>query len=350
MRKVKPRRNDDSRGTSFPPPQGTSQKKSTLKRKAAKAPRKRTKRVSKATRKKPVASGDAPSSSAHFVFITGLSGSGKTLAMKALEDTGFFCVDNLPPELIDPFAELTAKGGDNANRVAIVADIRERGFLRNFPLVFRRLRQRGIQTTLLFLEARNEVLVRRFSESRRPHPLASTKGGAILEAVKTERRKLSAIRRLADVILDTSSMTAHQLRRNLLERFTDPGERKVPALNVVSFGYKYGIPLDADLVFDVRFLANPYFESKLRKKDGNDPLVEKFIMSHRETKEFLARLKSFVDYLIPKFALEGKSYLTIAVGCTGGRHRSVMVANVLARHIVNEGRSAKVMHRDVENE
>ena len=246
--------------------------------------------------------------------------------MKALQATGFFCVDNLPPELIDPFAELTAKGGDNANRVAIVADMRERGFLKNFPRVFRRLRQRGFQTTLVFLEARNEVLVRRFSESRRPHPLASEKGGAILEAVRTERRKLSAIRRLADVILDTSEMSAHQLRRYLLERFTDPGDRKVPALNVVSFGYKYGVPLDADLVFDVRFLANPYFEGKLRNKDGHDPAVEKFMLSHRETGEFLTRLMSFVDYLIPKYALEGKSYLTIAIGCTGGRHRSVMVA------------------------
>ncbi len=290
------------------------------------------------------------SSSAQFVFITGLSGSGKTLAMKALEDTGFFCVDNLPPELIDAFAEFTAKGGDNANRVAIVADMRERGFLKNFPRVFRRLRQRGFQTTLVFLEARNEVLVRRYSESRRPHPLASDKGGAILEAVRTERRKLSAIRRFADVILDTSEMTAHQLRRYLLEHFTDPRDRKVPALNVISFGYKYGVPLDADLVFDVRFLINPYFESKLRSKDGNDPAVEKFILSDHETGEFLTRLKSFVDYLIPKYALEGKSYLTIAIGCTGGRHRSVMVANALAHHIADAGRSAKVTHRDVENE
>jgi UPF0042 nucleotide-binding protein len=290
------------------------------------------------------------SSSAHFVFITGLSGSGKTLALKALEDTGFFCVDNLPPELIDPFAELTAKGGDNANRVAIVADMRERGFLKNFPRVFRRLRQRGLKTTLVFLEARNDILIRRFSESRRPHPLAPDKGGAILEAVRTERRKLSGIRRFADVILDTSELTAHQLRRYLLEHFTEPSDSKSPALNVISFGYKYGVPLDADLVFDVRFLINPYFESKLRHKDGNDPVVVKFILSHHETEEFLTRLKSFVDYLIPKYALEGKSYLTIAVGCTGGRHRSVMVANSLARHITEAGRSAKIIHRDVENE
>lgn len=321
-----------------------------MNRKGAKAPRKKSKPAGKVIRQEPVASGEKTSSTAHFVFITGLSGSGKTLAMKALEDTGFFCVDNLPPELIDPFADLTAKGGNSANRVAIVADIRERGFLKKFPRVFHRLRQSGFQTTLVFLEARNDVLVRRFSESRRPHPLAPAKGGTILEAVKTERRKLSPIRSLADVILDTSEMTAHQLRRNLRERFADPGERKVPTLNIVSFGYKYGIPLDADLVFDVRFLANPYFESKLRKKDGNDPRVEKFILSHRETEEFLTRLKSFVDYLIPNFALEGKSYLTIAIGCTGGFHRSVMVANALARHIAKQGRSAIVTHRDMENE
>ena len=285
-----------------------------------------------------------------FVFITGLSGSGKTLAMKALEDSGYFCVDNLPHELITPFAELTAKSGQSIDQVAIVADIRERGFLKDFPGVFQRLRERGFKTTLLFLEARNDILVRRFSESRRPHPLATGSIGALGDAVRAERRKLSSIRRLADQILDTSEMTGRQLRRYLLEQFANGGLHQHPSMTIVSFGYKYGIPLDADLVFDVRFLVNPYFEKKLRAKDGNDPAVEQFMLSHPGTEELLERLKSFVEYLIPQVTTEGRSYLTIAVGCTGGKHRSVMVANALAHFVRGKGFPVELLHRDVENE
>ncbi len=288
--------------------------------------------------------GKAP---ARFVFITGLSGSGKTLAMKALEDAGFFCVDNLPPKLLGPFAELTAKGGESIERVAVVVDIRERGFLKDFPEVFGRLRKRGFETTLIFLEARDEVVVRRFSESRRPHPLAVGKG-SVLEAVRKERRKLSAIRRLADQILDTSEMTVHELRRYLLEQFRDVEGRRGPAMNVVSFGYKFGVPQDADLVFDVRFLPNPFFEKDLRAKDGNHPAVERFLLSFPATNEFIQRLESFVNYLIPQYTSEGKSYLTIAIGCTGGRHRSVMVAKEMAGRLKKQGFSVTVTHRDVE--
>ncbi|MEE9180494.1 MAG: RNase adapter RapZ [Vicinamibacteria bacterium] len=288
--------------------------------------------------------GKAP---ARFVFITGLSGSGKTLAMKALEDAGFFCVDNLPPKLLGPFAELTAKGGESIERVAVVVDIRERGFLKDFPEVFGRLRKRGFETTLIFLEARDEVVVRRFSESRRPHPLAVGKG-SVLEAVRKERRKLSAIRRLADQILDTSEMTVHELRRYLLEQFRDVEGRPGPAMNVVSFGYKFGVPHDADLVFDVRFLPNPFFEKDLRAKDGNHPAVERFLLSFPATNEFIQRLESFVNYLIPQYTSEGKSYLTIAIGCTGGRHRSVMVAKEMAGRLKKQGFSVTVTHRDVE--
>ncbi|MEE9262826.1 MAG: RNase adapter RapZ [Vicinamibacteria bacterium] len=288
--------------------------------------------------------GKAP---ARFVFITGLSGSGKTLAMKALEDAGFFCVDNLPPKLLGPFAELTAKGGESIERVAVVVDIRERGFLKDFPEVFGRLRKRGFETTLIFLEARDEVVVRRFSESRRPHPLAVGKG-SVLEAVRKERRKLSAIRRLADQILDTSEMTVHELRRYLLEQFQDVEGRRGPAMNVVSFGYKFGVPHDADLVFDVRFLPNPFFEKDLRAKDGNHPAVERFLLSFPATNEFIQRLESFVNYLIPQYTSEGKSYLTIAIGCTGGRHRSVMVAKEMAGRLKKQGLSVTVTHRDVE--
>ncbi len=288
--------------------------------------------------------GKAP---ARFVFITGLSGSGKTLAMKALEDAGFFCVDNLPPKLLGPFAELTAKGGESIERVAVVVDIRERGFLKDFPEVFGRLRKRGFETTLIFLEARDEVVVRRFSESRRPHPLAVGRG-SVLEAVRKERRKLSAIRRLADQILDTSEMTVHELRRYLLEQFRDVEGRLGSAMNVVSFGYKFGLPHDADLVFDVRFLPNPFFEKDLRAKDGNHPAVERFLLSFPATNEFIQRLESFVNYLIPQYTSEGKSYLTIAIGCTGGRHRSVMVAKEMAGRLKKQGFSVTVTHRDVE--
>jgi len=285
---------------------------------------------------------------ARFVFITGLSGSGKTLAMKALEDAGFFCVDNLPPSLLGPFAELTAKGGEGLDRVAVVADIRERGFLKDFPDVFQRLRHRGFQTSLIFLEAREEILVRRFSESRRPHPLAVGKG-SVRDAVRKERRKLAAIRRLADQVLDTSEMTVHELRRYLLEHFQDLGAPRGPAINVLSFSYKYGVPHDADLVFDVRFLVNPFFEKSLRNKDGNDPAVERFLFSFPATNEFIQKLDSFVNYLIPQYMSEGKSYLTIAIGCTGGRHRSVMVANEMARRLEKRGLSVTLAHRDVDS-
>jgi UPF0042 nucleotide-binding protein len=294
-------------------------------------------RVSKMSKKK---------TQARFVFITGLSGSGKTLAMKALEDAGFFCVDNLPPSLLGPFAELTAKGGESLDRVAVVADIREREFLKDFPDVFRRLRQRGFETTLIFLEARDEILARRFSESRRPHPLAVGKG-SVRDAVRKERRKLSAIRRLADQVLDTSEMTVHELRRYLLDQFQDTDTTRGPAIHVLSFGYKFGVPHDADLVFDVRFLVNPFFEKHLRHRDGSDPKVERFLLSYPATGDFIGKLDSFVNYLIPQYTSEGKSYLTIAIGCTGGRHRSVMIANVMARKLKKQGLSVTLTHRDL---
>ena len=286
---------------------------------------------------------------ARFVFITGLSGSGKTMAMKALEDAGFFCVDNLPPKLLGPFAELTAKGGESIEQVAVVADIRERDFLKDFPEVFARLKQRGVQTVLIFLDARDEVIVRRFSESRRPHPLAVGKG-SVVQAVRKERRKLAAIRRLADQILDTSEMTVQELRRYLLEQFQEVDGHRGPAMNVVSFGYKFGVPHDADLVFDVRFLPNPFFEKGLRAKDGNHPAVQRFLFSFSATSEFLQRLESFVNYLIPQYTSEGKSYLTIAIGCTGGRHRSVMVGNEMAGRLKKQGYSVTLTHRDVKSD
>ncbi|HEY7820457.1 MAG TPA: RNase adapter RapZ, partial [Vicinamibacteria bacterium] len=281
---------------------------------------------------------------ARFVFITGLSGSGKTMAMKALEDAGFFCVDNLPAKLILPFAELTAQGGENIERVAIAADIRERGFLKDFPDAHRRLVERGFPVTLVFLEARNEILVRRFSESRRPHPLQEREG-SLAEAVKAEEQDLGPIRQLADRVIDTSEMTVHELRRYVMEQVVEDRPLAGPSIHVLSFGYKYGVPPGADLVFDVRFLPNPYFENELRAKDGNDPAVEKFLLAKPDTLELLERLEDFLAYLLPLYAQEGKANLTIAIGCTGGKHRSVVIANQLGERLRAGRQTTKVSHR-----
>jgi UPF0042 nucleotide-binding protein len=286
---------------------------------------------------------------ARFVFITGLSGSGKTLAMKALEDAGFFCVDNLPAKLVLSFAELTAQGGENIERVAIAADIRERGFLKDFPDAHRRLEERGFPVTLVFLEARNEILVRRFSESRRPHPLQEREG-TLAEAVKAEERDLAPIRQLADKVVDTSEMTVHELRRYVLEQVVEDRPLTGPSIHILSFGYKYGVPAGADLMFDVRFLPNPYFEADLRDKDGNDPAVEQFLMTKPATGELLDRLDDFLGYLLPHYTTEGKANLTIAVGCTGGKHRSVVIANKIGERLRAGKQRVKVSHRDNEND
>jgi UPF0042 nucleotide-binding protein len=269
--------------------------------------------------------------------------------MKALEDAGFFCVDNLPAKLILAFAELTAQGGDNIDRVAIVADIRERSFLREFPEAHRRLQERGFRTNVVFFEARDEVLARRFSESRRPHPLQEREG-SLSDAVRAEQRELAPIRQLAHQVIDTSELTVHELRQHVLDTLTEEEPTHGPAIHVLSFGFKYGVPPGADLVFDVRFLRNPYFESELRDKDGNDPEVERYVMAHDVTGELLTRLDDFLAYLLPHYAKEGKANLTIAVGCTGGKHRSVVVSNRLGERLRAANHRVRVSHRDAENE
>jgi UPF0042 nucleotide-binding protein len=283
------------------------------------------------------------------VFVTGLSGSGKTVAMKSFEDLGYFCVDNLPSQLVGPFAELAAKGRKEMERVAIAMDSRERGYLKDFPEVLRRLRRGGFQTVVLFLEASQAVLLRRFSETRRPHPLKS-RGGSLVQALRAERRKLAPIRKLADRLVNTSEMSVHELRRHLHSLFSEGRSGSGPELAVISFGYKYGLPPEADLVFDVRFLPNPFFEPKLRSRDGRHPAVCRFMLSYPSTRRLLVRLESFVRYLVPEYLAEGKSYLTLAVGCTGGQHRSVMVAERLAAGLRERGRSVRVIHRDLERE
>jgi UPF0042 nucleotide-binding protein len=276
--------------------------------------------------------------------ITGLSGSGKTHVSRALEDVGWFCVDNLPTALIPRFAELI-RGSRNLRRTALVVDLRERDFVRHFPRSYRQLRGRGLEASLLFREAEERALVRRFSETRRPHPLAVNE--PVLVGIREEREALAPIRKMADLILDTSDYTVHQLRDYIREHYDLRDEAASLIVTVTSFGYKYGVPPEADLVFDARFLPNPNFVAALRRRTGLDPAVVRYLRRHRETGAFLSRLLGFVSYLLPRYAREGKSYLTLAVGCTGGRHRSVMLAAEIGRRLAKEGYAVRVRHRDM---
>jgi RNase adapter protein RapZ len=278
------------------------------------------------------------------LIITGLSGSGKTHAARALEDMGWFCVDNLPTALILPFADLIRESSE-LRRSALVVDIRERKFLEGFPAVCRQLRRRPLGLRLLFLEAEDKILLRRFSETRRPHPLAVNE--PVAEGIREERAALRPIRAMADHILDTSEITVHELRQWVRDSFGPRPEQAPFVVTVVSFGYKYGVPSDADLVFDVRFLPNPHFEPGLRSLTGKHPRVVRFMNQQPETPRFLRHLGSLLRYLLPQYMREGKSYLTIAVGCTGGRHRSVMLAEALATTLGGPGRTVRVRHRDM---
>jgi UPF0042 nucleotide-binding protein len=281
-----------------------------------------------------------------FVIVTGLSGSGKTHAIRALEDLGYFCVDNLPTQLIPTLAELASRDDAGLGRVAIVVDIREGGFLRQFPRVYRKLKtMTGIDAQLIFLEANRSALVRRFSETRRPHPLAPDR--SVAEGIDEERRKLLKIRSLADSIIDTSNLTVHELRDVFVRSSREDGPRAEMVVNLVSFGFKHGAPLDADLVFDVRCLPNPHFVDRLRPLTGRDPKVVRFMRRHPSTQDFIDKLTSFLTFALPQYVQEGKSYLTIAIGCTGGQHRSVMVAEALKRSLAGaRDVRLRVKHRD----
>jgi UPF0042 nucleotide-binding protein len=280
-----------------------------------------------------------------FVILTGLSGSGKTHAIRALEDLGYFCIDNLPTQLIPTMAHLATREDTGIEKVAIVVDIRERGFLSQFPRVFRRLRTVGVvEPMLIFLEASHSVLVRRFSESRRPHPLGRER--SISEGIKEEREKLNAIRAMADLIVDTSNLTVHELRDVFRSR--EKSGRAEMVVNLVSFGYKHGIPVDADLVFDVRCLPNPHFVDGLRHLTGRSKAVVRFMQRHSETGEFIDRLTSFLKFALPHYVREGKSYLTVGVGCTGGQHRSVMLVEELRKSLSGvKSVRLRVKHRDI---
>jgi UPF0042 nucleotide-binding protein len=280
------------------------------------------------------------------MVVTGLSGSGKTHAIHALEDLGYFCVDNLPTQLIPTFADLSTRGESGLEHVAIVVDVRERGFLTQFPPAFRRLKALpGVDAKLIFLEANRSALVRRFSETRRPHPLAPDR--SVAEGIDEERKKMLAIRTMADVIVDTSNLTVHELRDVFGKITRDEAPRADMVVNLLSFGFKHGAPSEADLVFDVRCLPNPHFVNRLRHLTGRDAKVVRYMKKHKITEAFIDRLTAFLTFALPHYVGEGKSYLTVAIGCTGGQHRSVMVAEALKRTLEGTpGVKLRVKHRD----
>jgi len=283
-------------------------------------------------------------SARQLVILTGLSGSGKRSVLNTFEDLGFYCVDNLPVALIPAFSELYEGGRGEVERVALLVDAREGTQIDRLPGIYRKLSSERA-ATLVFIEASDAALQRRFSETRRPHPLGE--GRSLAEGIREEKRRMAPIRRLADVIIDTTKFNVHELRQLIIERFQSPGRRPL-LVSVVSFGFRYGIPADADLVFDVRFLPNPHFVPRLRPFSGKDPRVARYIRSFPQTGEFLRRIESLLGYLIPHYIREGKSYLTVALGCTGGRHRSVMLAEAIRRALQRKGYAAKVVHRDLD--
>jgi UPF0042 nucleotide-binding protein len=281
-----------------------------------------------------------------FVIVTGLSGAGKSHAIRALEDLGYFCVDNLPTMLIPTLAEMSTRADAGVEKVAIVVDVREGAFLREFPKIYRKLKtMAALDPMLIFLEANPQTLVRRFSETRRPHPLAPDRSAA--EGIREERGKLNAIRRMADMVVDTSNLTVHELRDLFIRMSRGKRQRNEMVVNLVSFGFKHGVPVDADLVFDVRCLPNPHFVDRLRHLTGRDRAVIQYMRRHSETKEFLDKLASFLRFALPQYVEEGKSYLTVAIGCTGGQHRSVMMAEALKKALGTvKNVRFRVKHRD----
>ncbi len=278
-----------------------------------------------------------------LVIITGLSGSGKGTVLKCLEDQGFYAVDNLPVDLIPTLAELT-RDSPRISRAALVVDIRLGRDLERFPEIYSSLK-RKIRTTLVFLEAEEETLVRRFSETRRPHPLG--KGRGVVRSIRTERRQLEPIRALADHIINTSKFNVHDLRDYVRQLFEGASERAKILIWVTSFGYRHGIPPDSDLVFDVRFLPNPNYKPEFRNLTGRNPQVARYIKRFPQTVEFIERITELLIYLLPHYIEEGKSYLTISFGCTGGHHRSVAIADEIRRRLARAGYQVKTTHRDL---
>lgn len=279
-----------------------------------------------------------------IVILSGLSGSGKSTAIKFLEDIGYFCIDNLPTSIITEFIDLCKKSETNFTKIAVVIDIRikEIETLNNFAEFIALIKKRVKKVNMLFLESKNEVVIKRYKETRRRHPLS--KDGDILENVEKERKVLENVRNLSDHIVDTSDYNVHELRDRINNIFTNENPHRM-LLNIISFGFKHGYPIDADIVLDARFLPNPYFVDSLKELDGNDPKIREFVISNVESMEFIAKISDLLIFLIPRYKKEGKSYLNLAIGCTGGKHRSVAVANELAKSL-NEA-ELLVKHRDI---
>ena len=280
-----------------------------------------------------------------FVIITGLSGAGKSQAIDSFEDAGYFCVDNLPPQLVPTLVDLFRREGSKVDRVAIVSDVRGGEYFGRLEQLLEDLHERGVEHTVVFLEASNEALVRRFKETRRRHPAAD--GGSVIDGIRRERRLLAPLRERANLVVDTSDMSIHDLKARLNKDMIQHTRRSNIVFAVVSFGYKYGIPIDADLLFDVRFLPNPHYDLRLRPLTGLDAEVRDFVLDSPDTGEYLEHLLGLLDFLFPRYAAEGKAHLTIGVGCTGGRHRSVAITQLIGERYEKQGYYTIVRHRDM---
>ena len=280
-----------------------------------------------------------------LVIVTGMSGSGKGTVLRTFEDLGFFCIDNLPVALISKLVEGFQTTGDDVKHAVLVIDIRAGEKLKDLEQIVRRLRKSAFHLFVLYLEAEDDVLVRRFSETRRPHPLSN--GRSLRESIRMERARLSSLREFADVAIDTSRYTVHEIKEVVVERFRKHSRASALNIHLLSFGYKRGVPPEADLMFDARFLRNPYFVSRLRARSGKDKSIVKYLQSFPETNEFIKRVGNLLKYLVPKYIKEGKRYLTVAVGCTGGRHRSVFVVEELAKLLNNKKWTIHIQHRDI---
>lgn len=283
-----------------------------------------------------------------LVIITGMSGSGKHTAFNAFEDLGYFCVDNLPTSLISRLIQMSDASGGELQELAIVIDVRLGEPLEGFEKLFAEIRQSHTHAKIIFVDASTEVLARRYGETRRLHPLAQET--TLLEGIRAERRRLASVRTLADLVIDTSDFSVHDLRDFIYQNFQRTDQEEVLNVSLVSFGFKNGIPHNSELVFDVRFLPNPYFVPALKEQTGNDPSVAQYMLKQPETGEILGRIHDMLEYLLPKYTREGKKYLTISIGCTGGRHRSVLVANELQKRLKKKGRKVHLIHRDLHSE
>lgn len=281
-----------------------------------------------------------------ITIVTGLSGAGKSIAMKSMEDLGFFCVDNLPPSLLLKMVELCSGEGTNVDHLAAVIDVRGGEFFDDLNDSLDELDRGGIPYRIIFLEADDEALLKRFKETRRSHPIHAQ--GGILESISRERELLQGLRGRADIVIDTSAINVHQLREQLVDLCRGEEGLALPEIAIVSFGYKYGLPLDADMVFDLRFLPNPFWVDELRDLDGNDERVQDHVLGMAESAEFLERVSSLILYLKDKFLREGRRYVTVALGCTGGKHRSVVLVNELAGRLVGSGWRVNARHRDLQ--